>query len=208
MFIIALTGSRLTWRRTSIHACGEGVSWLCYLMWEDPPQLWARPCPGQGTLDCIKWRVSWSCKCASLSISWSLFFSPPFVVLCALLCYETFPLWISNKIKFQNFRYRQKKKKKTNGAVAAVRVLISMLSWESCARLSVVGLSGEFIPFILLLERNYCKEAMIRIFPVLFQHTTVLPFILIEMRTSHHQYPSRSSGLAAICTFSVGYILW
>ncbi|XP_040821464.1 androgen-induced gene 1 protein isoform X5 [Ochotona curzoniae] len=39
-------------------------------------------------------------------------------------------------------------------------------------------------------------------------HTTVLPFILIEMRTSHHQYPSRRSGLAAICTFSVGYILW
>ncbi|XP_021114981.1 androgen-induced gene 1 protein isoform X3 [Heterocephalus glaber] len=39
-------------------------------------------------------------------------------------------------------------------------------------------------------------------------HTTVLPFILIEMRTSHHQYPSRSSGLTAICTFSVGYILW
>ncbi|XP_070112387.1 androgen-induced gene 1 protein isoform X7 [Equus asinus] len=39
-------------------------------------------------------------------------------------------------------------------------------------------------------------------------HTTVLPFILIEMRTSHHAYPSRSSGLAAICTFSVGYILW
>ncbi|XP_046958931.1 androgen-induced gene 1 protein isoform X6 [Lynx rufus] len=39
-------------------------------------------------------------------------------------------------------------------------------------------------------------------------HTTVLPFILIEMRTSHHAYPSRNSGLAAICTFSVGYILW
>nr|XP_025043400.1 androgen-induced gene 1 protein isoform X3 [Pelodiscus sinensis] len=39
-------------------------------------------------------------------------------------------------------------------------------------------------------------------------HTTVLPFILIEMRTTHHQYPSRSCGLAAICTFSVGYILW
>ncbi|XP_075780452.1 androgen-induced gene 1 protein isoform X3 [Pelodiscus sinensis] len=38
-------------------------------------------------------------------------------------------------------------------------------------------------------------------------HTTVLPFILIEMRTTHHQYPSRSCGLAAICTFSVGYIL-
>ncbi|XP_023384141.1 androgen-induced gene 1 protein isoform X6 [Pteropus vampyrus] len=38
-------------------------------------------------------------------------------------------------------------------------------------------------------------------------HTMVLPFILIEMRTSHHAYPSRSSGLAAVCIFSVGYIL-
>ncbi|XP_015413993.1 PREDICTED: androgen-induced gene 1 protein isoform X4 [Myotis davidii] len=38
-------------------------------------------------------------------------------------------------------------------------------------------------------------------------HTTVLPFILIEMRTSHHGYPSRSSGLTTICTFSLGYIL-
>ncbi|XP_024905073.1 androgen-induced gene 1 protein isoform X2 [Pteropus alecto] len=38
-------------------------------------------------------------------------------------------------------------------------------------------------------------------------HTMVLPFILIEMRTSHHAYPSRSSGLAATCIFSVAYIL-
>lgn len=43
---------------------------------------------------------------------------------------------------------------------------------------------------------------------VFFQHTTVLPFVLIEMRTTHHQYPSRSCGLAAVCTFAVGYILW
>ncbi|XP_074982887.1 androgen-induced gene 1 protein isoform X2 [Caretta caretta] len=43
---------------------------------------------------------------------------------------------------------------------------------------------------------------------VALRHTTVLPFILIEMRTTHHQYPSRSCGLAAVCTFSVGYILW
>ncbi|TMS12089.1 Androgen-induced gene 1 protein [Larimichthys crocea] len=28
-------------------------------------------------------------------------------------------------------------------------------------------------------------------------HTTVLPFIIIEMRTTHHRYPSRSWGLAA-----------
>uniref|UniRef100_A0A0F7ZB86 Androgen-induced gene 1 protein n=1 Tax=Crotalus adamanteus TaxID=8729 RepID=A0A0F7ZB86_CROAD len=39
-------------------------------------------------------------------------------------------------------------------------------------------------------------------------HTTVLPFILIEMRTTHHEYPSRIHGLIAMCTFSVCYILW
>uniref|UniRef100_T1DNX3 Androgen-induced 1 protein-like protein n=1 Tax=Crotalus horridus TaxID=35024 RepID=T1DNX3_CROHD len=39
-------------------------------------------------------------------------------------------------------------------------------------------------------------------------HTTVLPFILIEMRTTHHEYPSRIYGLIAMCTFSVCYILW
>lgn len=65
------------------------------------------------------------------------------------------------------------------------------------------------------LHHAFCGEKLLYrsddkdlVFPVLFQHTTVLPFILIEMRTSHHQYPSRSSGLAAICTFSVSYILW
>ncbi|KAM4771448.1 androgen-induced gene 1 protein isoform 2-T2 [Rhinophrynus dorsalis] len=39
-------------------------------------------------------------------------------------------------------------------------------------------------------------------------HTTVLPFLLIEMRTTHHQYPSRMCGIATVCTFSIGYILW
>ncbi|XP_077442953.1 androgen-induced gene 1 protein [Stigmatopora argus] len=39
-------------------------------------------------------------------------------------------------------------------------------------------------------------------------HTTVLPFILIEMRTSRHRYPGRRHGLAAVCVFAVGYILW
>lgn len=39
-------------------------------------------------------------------------------------------------------------------------------------------------------------------------HTTVLPFILIEMRTTHHEYPSKRFGLVAVCTFSVSYILW
>ncbi|XP_068198853.1 androgen-induced gene 1 protein isoform X6 [Antennarius striatus] len=39
-------------------------------------------------------------------------------------------------------------------------------------------------------------------------HTTVLPFIIIEMRTTHHRYPSRQWGLAAVCCFGIGYILW
>ncbi|XP_060686770.1 androgen-induced gene 1 protein [Hemiscyllium ocellatum] len=39
-------------------------------------------------------------------------------------------------------------------------------------------------------------------------HTTVLPFILIEMRTTHYHYPNRKSGQAAVSIFSTGYILW
>ncbi|CAL8315406.1 unnamed protein product [Lota lota] len=39
-------------------------------------------------------------------------------------------------------------------------------------------------------------------------HTTVLPFIIIEMRTTYHHYPSRSCGLSAVFCFTVGYILW
>ncbi|KAM9316691.1 androgen-induced gene 1 protein [Gastrophryne carolinensis] len=39
-------------------------------------------------------------------------------------------------------------------------------------------------------------------------HTTVLPFILIEMRTSHHNYPSRTCGLATVSSFAICYILW
>ncbi|XP_041716505.1 androgen-induced gene 1 protein isoform X2 [Coregonus clupeaformis] len=39
-------------------------------------------------------------------------------------------------------------------------------------------------------------------------HTTVLPFIIIEMRTTHHQYPSRPCGLIAVFSFAVGYVLW
>ncbi|XP_070291979.1 androgen-induced gene 1 protein isoform X2 [Salvelinus sp. IW2-2015] len=38
-------------------------------------------------------------------------------------------------------------------------------------------------------------------------HTTVLPFIIIEMRTTHHQYPSRPCGLIAVCSFAVGYVI-
>ncbi|KAK3522340.1 hypothetical protein QTP86_006505 [Hemibagrus guttatus] len=39
------------------------------------------------------------------------------------------------------------------------------------------------------------------------EHTTVLPFIIIEMRTTHHLYPSRVCGLLAVCSFCVGYVL-
>ncbi|XP_073483524.1 androgen-induced gene 1 protein isoform X1 [Aquarana catesbeiana] len=39
-------------------------------------------------------------------------------------------------------------------------------------------------------------------------HTTVLPFILIEMRTAHHQYPRRSCGLVTVSCFAISYILW
>lgn len=39
-------------------------------------------------------------------------------------------------------------------------------------------------------------------------HTTVLPFVIIEMRTTQHRYPSRGWGLAAACCFSLAYILW
>uniref|UniRef100_A0A673MG48 Androgen-induced 1 (H. sapiens) n=1 Tax=Sinocyclocheilus rhinocerous TaxID=307959 RepID=A0A673MG48_9TELE len=39
-------------------------------------------------------------------------------------------------------------------------------------------------------------------------HTTVLPFIIIEMRTTHHRYPSRTCGLFAVCMFAVGYVVW
>ncbi|XP_035650066.2 androgen-induced gene 1 protein isoform X2 [Oncorhynchus keta] len=39
-------------------------------------------------------------------------------------------------------------------------------------------------------------------------HTTVLPFIIIEMRTTHHQYPSRPCGTIAVCSFAVGYVIW
>ncbi|XP_075720454.1 androgen-induced gene 1 protein isoform X2 [Rhinoderma darwinii] len=39
-------------------------------------------------------------------------------------------------------------------------------------------------------------------------HTTVLPFILIEMRTTHYQYPRRNNGIATVCGFSICYILW
>ncbi|XP_037056183.1 androgen-induced gene 1 protein isoform X3 [Peromyscus leucopus] len=94
-----------------------------------------------------------------------------------------------------------------------LRKLISLRDWTLAVLAFPVGV---FVVAVFWTIYAYDREM---IYPKLLDnfipgwlnhgmHTTVLPFILIEMRTSHHQYPSRSSGLAAICTFSVGYILW
>ncbi|XP_040483800.1 androgen-induced gene 1 protein isoform X5 [Ursus maritimus] len=94
-----------------------------------------------------------------------------------------------------------------------LRKLISLRDWMLAVLAFPVGV---FVVAVFWIIYAYDREM---IYPKLLDnfipgwlnhgmHTTVLPFILIEMRTSHHAYPSRSSGLAAICTFSVGYILW
>lgn len=66
----------------------------------------SRTIPLAGALDCIngEW-VEHDNVLNCLLVSLYLFLSPPFVFL---WCYKHFPLWISNKIKLQNFRYRQK----------------------------------------------------------------------------------------------------
>nr|XP_055166985.1 androgen-induced gene 1 protein isoform X1 [Nyctereutes procyonoides] len=94
-----------------------------------------------------------------------------------------------------------------------LKKLISLRDWMLAVLAFPVGV---FVVAVFWIIYAYDREM---IYPKLLDnfipgwlnhgmHTTVLPFILIEMRTSHHAYPSRSSGLAAICTFSVGYILW
>nr|XP_039323581.1 androgen-induced gene 1 protein isoform X1 [Saimiri boliviensis boliviensis] len=94
-----------------------------------------------------------------------------------------------------------------------LKKLISLRDWMLAVLAFPVGV---FVVAVFWIIYAYDREM---IYPKLLDnfipgwlnhgmHTTVLPFILIEMRTSHHQYPSRSSGLTAICTFSVGYILW
>lgn len=100
----------------------------------------------------------------------------------------------------------KKQKKDTNGAIDAFRVFLpihSSLTFRFRWGFTLSVLRLETKQLLRGDDENLCHLAS-----VLFQHTTVLPFILIEMRTSHHAYPSRSSGLTAICTFSVGYILW
>ncbi|KAM5283407.1 androgen-induced gene 1 protein isoform 3-T3 [Hipposideros larvatus] len=94
-----------------------------------------------------------------------------------------------------------------------LKKLISLRDWMLAVLAFPVGV---FVVAVFWIIYAYDREM---IYPKLLDnfipgwlnhgmHTTVLPFILIEMRTSHHAYPSRSSGLAATCTFSVGYILW
>ncbi|XP_016079389.1 PREDICTED: androgen-induced gene 1 protein [Miniopterus natalensis] len=94
-----------------------------------------------------------------------------------------------------------------------LKKLISLRDWMLAVLAFPVGV---FVVAVFWIIYAYDREM---IYPKLLDnfipgwlnhgmHTTVLPFILIEMRTSHHAYPSRSSGLAAICTFSFGYILW
>ncbi|KAM6180976.1 androgen-induced gene 1 protein isoform 1-T1 [Erethizon dorsatum] len=94
-----------------------------------------------------------------------------------------------------------------------LKKLISLRDWMLAVLAFPVGV---FVVAVFWIIYAYDREM---IYPKLLDnfipgwlnhgmHTTVLPFILIEMRTSHHQYPSRNSGLGAICTFSVGYILW
>uniref|UniRef100_A0ABI7WUC3 Androgen induced 1 n=1 Tax=Felis catus TaxID=9685 RepID=A0ABI7WUC3_FELCA len=93
-----------------------------------------------------------------------------------------------------------------------LKKLISLRDWMLAVLAFPVGV---FVVAVFWIIYAYDREM---IYPKLLDnfipgwlnhgmHTTVLPFILIEMRTSHHAYPSRNSGLAAICTFSVGYIL-
>jgi hypothetical protein len=42
----------------------------------------------------------------------------------------------------------------------------------------------------------------------IFQHTTVLPFLLVEKYIAYHQYPSRKTGLATMLFFALLYLAW
>ncbi|XP_008300037.1 androgen-dependent TFPI-regulating protein, partial [Stegastes partitus] len=75
------------------------------------------------------------------------------------------------------------------------------LGWDCCQILSCFF----FLIFLFILTS---LSFPLPVSSSLSQHTTVLPFIIIEMRTTHHRYPSRSWGLAAVCCFGIGYILW
>uniref|UniRef100_A0AAV2KD44 Androgen-induced 1 n=1 Tax=Knipowitschia caucasica TaxID=637954 RepID=A0AAV2KD44_KNICA len=94
-----------------------------------------------------------------------------------------------------------------------LRKLISLRDWIMAVLAFPVGVFVVFTFWSLYL---YDREL---VYPKLLDnfipqwlnhgmHTTVLPFIIIEMRTTHHKYPSRPWGLAAVFTFGVGYILW
>ena len=41
-----------------------------------------------------------------------------------------------------------------------------------------------------------------------FQHTTVLPFLLVEKYLVYREYPNRRKGLAIMLGFALAYLLW
>nr|XP_020442290.1 androgen-induced gene 1 protein isoform X1 [Monopterus albus] len=94
-----------------------------------------------------------------------------------------------------------------------LRKLISLRDWMMAILAFPVG---AFVVFTFWTLYLYDREL---VYPKLLDsfipqwlnhgmHTTVLPFIIIEMRTTHHRYPSRSWGLAGVCCLGIGYILW
>ncbi|XP_072296770.1 androgen-induced gene 1 protein [Eucyclogobius newberryi] len=94
-----------------------------------------------------------------------------------------------------------------------LRKLISLRDWIMAVLAFPVG---AFVVFTFWSLYLYDREL---VYPKLLDnfipqwlnhgmHTTVLPFIIIEMRTTRHKYPSRPWGLAAVFTFGAGYILW
>ncbi|ESO83167.1 hypothetical protein LOTGIDRAFT_96291, partial [Lottia gigantea] len=40
------------------------------------------------------------------------------------------------------------------------------------------------------------------------QHTTVLPFLILEKILIHHQYPSKVKGITVILAFAAAYLIW
>lgn len=41
-----------------------------------------------------------------------------------------------------------------------------------------------------------------------FQHTTILPFLLIDKFLVYHQYPSRKTGFVTIMSLAMLYLTW
>ncbi|XP_023696716.1 androgen-induced gene 1 protein isoform X2 [Paramormyrops kingsleyae] len=94
-----------------------------------------------------------------------------------------------------------------------LRKLISLRDWMMAVLAFPVGVFVVFMFWTLYLyDRDLVYPRLLDNFIPQWlnhgMHTTVLPFILIEMRTTHHKYPSRFCGLLAVCSFAVGYVLW